>query len=203
MKLYHSLGSRSVRVLWMLEELGLNYEIEILPFDPAAFESTDCIQLEGRGRVPVLVIDAVTMYESVPIVQYLLDHYADGRLEPPRASDEYGVFLRWMTFGEETLMGPVSKIARNGYALPEPQRDPAMLELGKNRFRHFASTLEEALSSRDYLHGGAFSAADIVVGYSLYAAERGGGLPQECPKLRAYYDRLAARPAFGKATAIE
>lgn len=203
MKLYHSLGSRSVRVLWMLEELGLDYEIEILPLDPAAFESADCIQLEGRGRVPVLVIDAVTMYESVPIVQYLLHHYADGRLEPPRDSTEYGVFLRWMTFGEETLMGPVSKIARHGFALPEAERDRSMLEMGKRRFRHFAASLEEALSKHEYLHGDAFTAADIVVGYSLFAANLGGGLPHDYPKLLAYYERLSARPAFKKATALE
>jgi glutathione S-transferase len=203
MKLYHSLGSRSVRVLWMLEELGLGYEIEVLPFDPAAFESADCIQLEGRGRMPVLVIDAVTMYESVPIVQYLLDHYADGRLEPPRDSNEYGVFLRWMTFGEETLMGPVSKIARNGYALPAAQRDPAILELGKRRLRHFAATLEEALTNQEYLHANEFSGADIVVGYSLYAAARAGGLPADYPNLGAYYERLSARPAFRKAAALD
>jgi glutathione S-transferase len=187
----------------MLEELGLSYDIEVLPFDSAAFDSSDCIQLEGRGRVPVLVIDAVTMYESVPIVQYLLDHYADGRLEPPRDSNEYGVFLRWMTFGEETLMGPVSKIARNAYALPPSERDPAVLELGKARLRHFAATLEEALAKHAHLCGDEFSAADVVVGYSLYAAERGGGLPDDYPKLRAYYDRLTARPAFEKATTLE
>jgi glutathione S-transferase len=201
MKLYHCVGSRSVRVVWMLEELGLDYEIEVLPFDPAALESADCMQLEGRGRVPVLVIDAVTMYESVPILQYLLDHYADGRFEPPRGSGEYGVFLRWMTFGEETLMGPVSKIARNSYALPATERQASLLMEGKRRLRHFAGTIDEALAEHDYLYNDEFTAADVVVGYSLYVAEKGGGMPAEYPRLRAYYERLAARPAFKKATA--
>ncbi|HEU4619549.1 MAG TPA: glutathione S-transferase family protein [Gammaproteobacteria bacterium] len=201
MKLYHCVGSRSVRVFWMLEELGLRYEIEVLPFDPAALTSADCIQLEGKGRVPVLVIDAVTMYESVPIVQYLLDHYADGRLEPPRGSDEYGVFLRWMTYGEETLMGPVSKIARNSYALPPAERSATLLNEGKRRFKHFARKLEDALEQHDYLYDDQFTAADIVVGYALYVANEGGALPEDYPKLRAYYERLAARPAFKKAVA--
>ena len=201
MKLYHCVGSRSVRVLWMLEELGLDYEVEVLPFDPAALESPDCLQLEGRGRVPVLVIDAVTMYESVPIVQYLLDHYADGRLEPPRDSNDYGVFLRWMTFGEDTLMGPASKIARHSYALPATERQAGLLEEGKRRFRHFARTLEDALEKHDYLYDAEFTAADIVVGYALDVANKGAGLPADCPRLRAYYERLAARPAFKKAAA--
>jgi glutathione S-transferase len=185
----------------MLEELGLDYEIEGLPFDPAALQSADCLQLEGKGRVPVLVIDAVTMYESVAIVQYLLDHYADGRLEPPRDSNEYGVFLRWMTYGEETLMGPVSKIARNSYALPAAERSASLLEEGKRRFKHFARTLEDALEKQDYLYDDEFTAADVVAGYALYVANEGGALPPECPKLRAYYERLSARPAFKKAVA--
>lgn len=200
MKLYHCLGSRSTRVLWMLEELGLEFEIEVLPFDVEALQSADYLQLEGRGRVPVLVIDAVTMYESVPIVQYLLDHYADGRLEPPRGSNDYGVFLQRMTFGEETLMGPVSKIARHSFALPEAERDPAMLREGKRRFNHYARTLEDTLATQDYLYDGEFTAADIVVGYALHIAAHAGALPDECSRLSAYYERLAARPAFKKAT---
>lgn len=201
MKLYHCIGSRSTRVLWMLEELGLDYEIEVLPFDAEALSSADCLQLEDRGRVPMLVIDSVTMYESLPIVRYLLEHYADDRLEPPRDSDEYGVFMRWTIFGEETLMGPVSKIARHTYALPEAQRDAAELKEGQRRFNYYAKTLEEALDEHEYIYDDEFTAADIMVGYALHVAAHAGALPADCPKLRAYYERIAERPAFRKATA--
>ncbi len=200
MKLYHCQGSRSTRVYWMLEELGLEYEIEVLPFDVEALQPADCLQIAGKGRVPVLVIDAVTMYESVPIVQYLLDHHTDGRLEAPRGSNEYGVFLRWMAFGEDTLMGPATKIARHTFALPEAERDPALLKEGKRRFNHYARTLEDTLSKHDYLYDDEFTAADIVVGYALHLVAHAGALPEDCPKLTAYYERLAARPAFQKAT---
>ena len=184
----------------MLEELGLEYQIEVLPFDVEALQSADCLQIAGKGRVPVLVIDAVTMYESVPIVQYLLDHYSDGRLEPTRDSNEYGVFLRWMTFGEDTLMGPASKIARHTFGLPEAERDGALLKEGMRRFNHYARTLEDALSNQGYLYDDAFTAADIVVGYTLHLVAHAGALPGDCPKLAAYYERLAGRPAFQKAT---
>src|SRR5690606_39437643 len=86
MKLYHCKGSRSTRVLWLLEELGLDYELEVLPFDPKALQSADFLQLHPFGKVPVLVDDTVTMFESVAIIQYLLEHYDDGRLRPTHES---------------------------------------------------------------------------------------------------------------------
>jgi glutathione S-transferase len=84
--------------------------------------------------------------------------------------------------------------------LPEPERDPEMLQVGRRRFHHYASTLEDVLDGHEYLCGDEFTAADIVVGYALHLAAHAGALPAECEKLSAYYGRLAARPAFKKAT---
>ena len=82
-----------------------------MPFDPKALKAADYLEINPFGKVPVLVDGALTMSESVAIVQYLLDRYADGRLEPDRSSPEYGRFLQWLHFGESTLMGAVAEVA--------------------------------------------------------------------------------------------
>src|SRR5690606_9935973 len=93
MKLYHCTGSRSTRVLWLLEELGLEYELEVLPFDPKALRSADFLQLHPFGKVPVLVDDTVTLFDSVAIIQYLLVHYDEAnRFHPSHESPHYGEF---------------------------------------------------------------------------------------------------------------
>lgn len=199
MKLYHCTGSRSTRVLWLLEELGLDYELEVLPFDPKALKSPDYLVISPFGKVPVLVDDTVTMFESVAIIQYLLEHYGGGRLRPAHDSKLYGEFLSWLHFGESTLMQPVSQIAQHLFLLPEAERSKERLEEGKRIFEHYAKILEAKLTGKEYLVGNQFTAADIVVGYTVNAADQLGALPQECEALRAYIERLKQRPAFQKA----
>jgi glutathione S-transferase len=186
-------------VLWFLEELGLDYEIEVLPFDPKALKSVDYLALNPFGKVPVLVDHELIMFESVAIVQYLLERYADGRFEPPRASPDYGRFLQWMHFGEATLMGPVSQLAEHTELLPEVERLPAVAASARRSFTHHAGILDAALAEHDYLVGNTFTAADIVVGYTVHMAKRYDALPERARALAAYYERLAGRPAFVKA----
>lgn len=200
MKLYHCKGSRSTRVLWLMEELGLEYELEVLPFDPKALQSADYLALSPFGKVPVLVDDTVTMFESVAIMQYLLEHYADGRLRPGHDSPHYGEFLQWLHFGESTLMVPVSQIALHSFLLPEAERNRQVLQDAKKTFYHYARTLDATLRDHEYLVADSFSAADISVGYPLHVAKVCEAWPQDCAALSAYYERLAARPAFGTAT---
>lgn len=201
MKLYHCKGSRSTRVLWLLEELGLEYELETLAFDPKALRSADYLALSPFGKVPVLVDGSITMFESLAIMQYLLEHYGDGRLRPTHESPNYGHFLQWFHFGESTLMPPVARIFEHTIKLPEGERDPRVAESSKRQFQHFAKGLETALAGRDYLVGNEFTAADIVVGYTLNAGKQLGVFPEGCPALEAYLERLTSRPAFRKAVA--
>lgn len=184
----------------MLEELGVDYQLETMPFDPKALQSADYLELNPFGKVPVLVDDSVTMFESVAIIQYLLEHYADERFEPPRKSPEYGKFLQWMHFGESTLMGPVVQVALHTLLLPEADRQPAFADAGRRSFQHYAKSLEKALEGQSYLVDDLFTAADIVVGYTLHVAHQCGLLRPEYSNLNAYYQRLAERPAFRKAT---
>ncbi len=200
MKLYHYSKSRSTRVLWLLEELGLEYDAEKLPFDPRAFGLADHLEVESYGELPILVDGASSMSESIAVVTYLLDRYGDGRLEPNRESDDYGPFLEWIQFGERSLMDPLSQLVQHTALLPEGERDRAVADKARRVFKHFARSIDAALAGQSYLVGDAFSAADIVVGYALFVAEEFGVFPSGLENLRAYYGRLSEREAFKLAT---
>ena len=200
MKVYHASKARSVRVVWLLEELGLDYELETMPFDPRALKSVDYLEVNPFGKVPVLVDKGTTMSESVAIIQYLLLHYGDGRLEPDRDAPDYGKYLQWMHFGEATLMGTVSEIVVNTVFLPEAERSVSAAKRARKSLDHYASVLDQELEGHDWLVGNDFTAADIVVGYALLAARMFKvGWPDELSNLNAYWERIKARPAFQKA----
>ncbi len=203
MKLYHVARTRSVRVLWLLEELGLDYQLETMPFDPKALQSVDYLELSPFGKVPVLVDSATTLFESVAIIQYLLLHYGDGALEPDNQSPDYGVFLQWLHFGESTLMGPMANIIQHSYHLPEEERDPRSLARAKRQLHHYATVLDEELGKHAYLVGDEFTAADIVVGYPFFLAKLFRVFPDDCPNLKAWFGKLTARPAYKTATAVQ
>ena len=200
MKLYHYSKSRSTRVLWLLEEFGIDYEAEMLPFDPRALRLADHLEVDSYGALPLLVDNGFSMTESIAVVTYLLDRYGNGRLEPDRRSTDYGPFLEWIQFGERSLMDPLAQLLQHTDLLPEQERDQRVADRARRAFAHYAREVDAALEERDYLIGGQFSAADIVVGYVLFLADDNGLFPPELANLRAYYERLSARPAFQLAT---
>jgi glutathione S-transferase len=200
MKLYHYAKSRSTRALWLLEELGLEYDAEMLPFDPRAFRLADHLEIESYGALPMLLDDAYAGSESIAVVQYLLDRYAAGKLIPDRDSDAYGPFLEWLQFGENKLMDPLTQLLQHSVLLPEAERDKKAADQARRVFRHFARTVDTALEGKRYLLGEEFSAADIVVGYALFLADDFGVFPQGLGNLSEYYARLRERPAFKLAT---
>jgi len=200
MKLYHCAKSRSTRVLWLLEELGLDYDAEMLPFDARAFRLADHMQIESYGALPMLLDDAYAGSESIAVVQYVLDRYGDGKLAPDRDADTYGPFLEWLQFGETKLMDPLTELLQHSVLLPEPERDKKAAERARRVFEHFARAVDTALEGKRYLVGEDFSAADIVVGYVLSLAEDFGVFPQGLGNLRAYHARLRERPACQLAT---
>jgi glutathione S-transferase len=201
MKLYHCSKARSARVLWLLDELQIDYELENLPFDAKALKAPDYLEISPLGRVPVLVDDSTTMFESVAIMQYILRRYGEGRLEPSSSAPEYGQFLQWMHFGEATLMGPISQVLQHVRFLPEELRNPDLAARGRQAFEAYASLLDKTLKDHAYLLGEEFTAADIVIGYALFAANMMDLLLPKHVNLMAYYERLSQRSSFKKATA--
>jgi glutathione S-transferase len=194
--LYHAPFSRSVRVLWLLEELGAPFELRVLP--PIA-GTTPFSQATPTGKVPTLQDGALVMFESIAIMEYLLDRYAGGRLAPARDALEWGHFLQWLHYSESTAFPPLGYIARHSFALPEPERNAESERENRLLAAKVLAVPERVLGESEYLLGDTFTAADIAMGYTVGTAKL-LGLLDHFPNLDAFFGRLAKRPAFQRAT---
>jgi len=197
LKLHHAPFSRSIRVRWLLEELDVPYELVALA--PIA-ATTPFAQPTPTGKVPTIEDDGLVMFESIAIMEYVLERYAGGRLSPARGSHAWGHLLQWMHYAEATAFPPLGYIARHSFALPEAERVPASVEDNRRLAASVLAVPERVLGGSDYLLGAEFSAADIAMGYTIGTA-RLLGLLGASPNLAAYLGRLSARPAFQRATA--
>ena len=199
-KLYHSPRTRSVRVYWLLEELGLPYELEVVPFTPPLPPARPFAQRTPFGKVPTLEDGDVTMFESGAILQYIIERYGEGRLAPAPGSPLRGSFLQWVHFAEATAFPPIGNIAWHTFKRDTQEVPGAMAD-----YRTWAAAaldvLERAMAGKQYLLGTDFSGADIMMGYTLECAKWFGLLNAGPSKLVSYIERLEARPAFQKAIA--
>jgi glutathione S-transferase len=196
--LYHAPFARSVRVLWLLEELGVPYALKTLPPISA---TTPFSQDTPTGKIPTLEDGGLVMCESIAILEYVLDRYGDGRLAPPRTSPAWGSFLQWLHYAEATAFPPLGYIARHSFALPEAERIPESAAENRRLAAKVLALPERVLAASPYLVGGEFGAADVAMGYTVGTAKL-LGLLGELPALSAYFDRLAERPAFRRATSV-
>ena len=196
-RLYHAPRTRSIRVLWLLEELGLPFELVSIEYQPPA---TPFAQRTPSGKFPTLEDGDTVMFESGAIVEYLLERHGRGRLGPRAGEPGRGAYLQWLHFAEATLMPPLIEILRHTLLKPEAQRIPAVVVDAKIRAAATLDVLERALQDRDYLPGTDFSAADIMMGYWVQWASA-MGLLTNSPSLRAHDERLSSRPALQKALA--
>ncbi len=195
--LYHSPLSRSLRIVWLLEELGLPYDlkrIELASPAPRPF-----VQKTPSGKVPTLVDGDVTLFESGAILEYLLEKYGNGRLAPPVGSPLRGPYLQWIHFAESTAFGGLANIAWH----MRFKQDAAAVESALADYRIWAEAaldvLESPLQGREYILGSDFSGADVMLGYTLLVARYMKVLGPRHAATEAYLDRLMKRPAFQKA----
>lgn len=199
LKLYFAPLTRSVRVLWLLEELGLPYELERVEFRPP--ERDFFSQATPTGKLPTLVDDHVVLCESGAIVEYILERYGEGRLAPPVGSPERGAFLQWLHFAESTAFPPLGILVWLTRYRGESEEYAELIADVRQRAAAGFDYLERELGGKTYLLGNAFSAADVMMGFTLAAARFMGLLDERLPRLSAYFARLQARPAFRKAAA--
>jgi glutathione S-transferase len=196
--LYHSPRSRSVRIVWLLEELNLPYQLETVAFRPPLPPAKPFAQQSPFGKVPALRDGDLTMFESGAILEYVLERYGQGRLAPAPGAPLRGSFLQWVHFAEATAFPPLGNIAWHTFRQDADSIPGAMAD-----YRTWAGAvleiLERALSGRTYLLGADFSGADIMMGYTLQCAKWFGILTDEYPHLVEYMARLEERPAFRKA----
>jgi len=197
MKLWHCNGARSLRALWALEELGLDYELELLPFPPRIFQR-EYLDVNKLGTVPYFVDGDTHMTESSAICQYLVDRY-DGYsigLKPDHA--EYGAYLNWLHHADATLTFPQTISMRYYFLEPTPEKQGVADDYAKWYIARLRM-LDAHLLEHEYLVDGRFTIADIAVAYALYL---GIGLKMNenyQPQTMAYLERLMERDAFKRA----
>jgi len=198
--IFHAPGTRSIRVIWLCEELALPYERVVVDFSPAYRASAEWRKLNPVGKVPALRDGDFTMFESGAMVEYILERYGNGRLRPPPGTRAAAMYFQWSWFAEATFARPLGDIAQHTFVKPEAERLPAMVADGRARALACMDALEAAVPGGAYLVDGAFSAADIMMGYTLILARRFNVLvPGSHPNVNAYMARLESHPAFIKA----
>lgn len=195
MKLYHCKGARSLRPLWTLEEMGLDYELETMPFPPR-FLRDGYTGINPVGTVPYFVDGETEMTESAGIAQYLVDVYGPTDLALKPGDREYGAYLNWIHRSDATLTFPQTIVLRYTQLEPEERRLKQAAEDYTQWFFARLRTVEAALDGHEYLCADRFTVADICVGFSLYLADTLGFKGGFKHNTQAYYDRLCARPAF-------
>ena len=196
MKLYHVPGSRSCRVRWLLEELGLPCEIEQRGLADGSLRTPEYLAKNPLGRVPTLEDDGVVFSESGAILQYLLERYGEGRLAPAIGSPSRPIFLQWFHWGEATLMPPMAAIMANRFVLKEADRSETALGIARRQLAKALAVLGDAVDGKRFLVDDEFSAADIMVGYGLTLAQNVGELPEEPSSVSTWLAGLAERPAY-------
>ena len=192
MKLYEFGPTRSIRARWMLQELGVDFEAIPVNLQAREHRKPTFLEINPAAKVPVLVDGDLILNESVAIVLYLAEKYPDRGLlptDPKMRADCH----RWMLFAVTELEQPLWRIARHTMLYPEKDRLPADVVLAGRDFAPMAAVLESHMKGRDYVVGDTATAADLVVAYTLdWAGE--ARLLGECPTLRAYVERMYARP---------
>ena len=198
LKVHFVAGTRSGRVVWLLEELGLEYEVNIMPFTKEGLKSPEHRSRHALGRVPVLEDGDISIFESGAIIDYVLERHKNGGLKPNSDAPEFPFFLQWYHYCEGMVMPPMNQIVVQTILLPPDRRDEVVLNQAKNLLTKSLAPVNENLTDKDYLIGD-FSAADLMLGHSCFMANRLGCISDEMQNIKDYVARIANRPAFKKA----
>lgn len=196
LKIYHSTGARSVRPIWLCFELDLPAQIEWI--DSYNLAIPEWRAVSPTGKIPAISDGAVTISESGAILDYILHRYAAGRLQPAADSPAWAAYRQWFWFAEATLIRPLG-LYRLLRARSEIIED--LIDEAESKFRGSLEVVESALGDNDYLLGDRFTAADIMMGYSIAMTEQ--LLGDSYPMLSSYLDRLKERDAYKRVLALE
>ena len=207
MHLYHCNQARSMRVVWTLEEMGLDYDVTVMPFPPRV-HAKEFKQVNPLGTIPYLIDgdgdDRVEMSESAACCQYLVQKYGPTDLNvTPEEMPAYGEFLNWLYRADATLTFPLTIHWRYRDLEPPERLSPQVSE--DYRIWHLARwrSVDTALADgREWLCAGRFTIADICVGWTLLFSQTLGIEEAVTDNVRPWWERLQARPAFQKALEV-
>ncbi len=195
--LYHCPNSRSLRPLWALEEMGLEYELVTMEFPPRA-KHPGYLEINPLGTVPTLVDGGATLTESTGICQYLVDRYGPHSIGVDRAEAAYPEYLNWLHRSDATLTFPQTIVLRYSKLEPPERRLPQAVEDYSIWFLSRLRSVEAALEGKEFLVADRFTIADIAVGYALFMGKRLGLDQRYKPNCTRYLNTLIQRPAFTK-----
>ncbi len=195
-KVHHLKESRSTRILWLLEELGIDYQRIDYDRDPQTRLAPHAMRaVHPLGKAPIVEDDGLVLVESAAIIEYLLDKYAPEQLRPQKGSPQYYAYQQWMHFAEGSAMLPV--LLKLFLGAIEDRSAPVFAYAQKEAELDFAY-INDTLSSSTWFAGELFTAADIMmVTVLLYAQNL--GLLENHPHIQSYLQRVSAREAFQKA----
>ena len=208
---HHLNNSRSQRVLWLLEELGLPYEVRRYERDPKTMLAPpELLAVHPLGKSPVIEDGEIRLAESGAILSYLVDRYGNGRLIPPADSPERLRYTYFLHYAEGSAMPPLllklifDRVAKNPAPWPVSAiarriaRAVQQAFIGPNLKRHL-DFLESELMARTWFTGPEFTAADVQMSFPLEAARSRAGLDDSRPKLWGFLERIHGRDAYRRA----
>ncbi len=208
---HHLNNSRSQRVLWLLEELGLDYEVKRYERDAKTMLAPPALlAVHPLGKSPVITDGDLTLPESGAIVEYLVDRYGAGRLVPPVGTRERVRYSYWLHYAEGSLMPPlllklvftrVPQAPMPALVRPVVRRiaDGVRQQFVEPQIKLHLDYLEGELGKTAWFAGEEFTAADIQMSFPVEGAASRGGLDASRPKLFAFLERIHARPAYKRA----
>ena len=200
MTVYSAPNTRAIRVIWVLEEIGVKAEIKSMPYPPRK-HAPDYFAVNPTGMVPLLIDGEVRLSESMAICDYLATKHGSPLVVPPN-DPERPQFLQWLWYGESTLMTPLSRlnilrqVERKG-----PEVD-ALIAGARDHVAKRLEMLEQRLEGRDFLVAGRLTLADISVSYPLHLVGLLGVDNLLGPHSVAYHERLRGRPAYQRTIAV-
>jgi glutathione S-transferase len=196
-EIHHLNNSRSHRILWLLEELHLPYEIIAYQRDPVTSAAPPALyKIHPLGKSPVIKDDDLVMAESGAIVEYLVGKYANGALSPDVGTAAHAKYLYWLHFAEASAM---TQLILKLYFSRVPAAPPPLLDRINGQISTQLDYIESELAKHSYFAGNKFSAADIQMSFPIIAATARGGLDQSRPNLMKYLASLQSRPSFTRA----
>ncbi len=194
-KIYHAKGTRGLRVMWLCEELNIDYEIQNVDFSKEFRFSEQWLKINPLGKLPSLRDGDILLFESCAMIQYILDKYGGGKLQPSPSTTNYAYFLQWLWFSEATFARPIGEIVNHRREFPDEQEIPEVVQEMQSRIYKCLDALNEALEGKDFILGKDFTAADISLGYSLLIAQN--RIDKEFPeKVDKYWGNISSRRAF-------
>ena len=211
-RVHHLNNSRSQRILWLLEELGLPYEVVRYQRDVKTMLAPPELRaVHPLGKSPVITDDNITVAESGAIIEYLVERYGQGRLQPALGTPERLRYTYWLHFAEGSAMPPlllklVFSFLPKSPALPALLR-PLVRKVSEGAQKSFIDPqilqqlnyFEAELGRHEWFAGDTFSAADIQMSFPLEAAAARGGLDKKWPKVSAFLQKIHDRPAYHRA----